>query len=87
MIIIIIVVAFFPYSGIVRNNSFWDILVFRKIQKSLGGRVKIIVSGSAPISSRVMEFLRVAFGCNVSAINFDSATKMIISYSYDIIQR
>ena len=54
------------YSGIVRNNSWWDTLVFRRVQASLGGRVRFIISGSAPISSRVMDFLRVCFGCDVS---------------------
>lgn len=52
-------------NGIVRNNSWWDTLVFRRVQASLGGRVRFIISGSAPISSRVMDFLRVCFGCDV----------------------
>ena len=32
----------------------------------MGGRVKFILTGSAPISGKVMNFLRVAFGCTVS---------------------
>ncbi|CAE1256853.1 ACSL [Acanthosepion pharaonis] len=49
--------------GIVRNDSFWDKLVFRDIQQSLGGRTKLIATGSAPLSSNVLSFLRCVVGC------------------------
>ena len=39
--------------GIVRRDSFWDWLVFRKIQDGLGGRLRLILTGSAPISKEV----------------------------------
>ena len=61
------------FSGIVRNNSIWDAIIFNKVQKSLGGRVKIIMSGSAPIGGRVLDFLRVAFGCDVSVATNDKS--------------
>lgn len=35
-------------------------------QESLGGKVRIMVTGAAPISSPVLEFLRAAMGCPVS---------------------
>ena len=41
------------FRGIFRRDSFWDWLVFKKIQDSLGGRVRIIITGSAPISKEV----------------------------------
>ena len=44
----------------------WDWIVFSKVQNTLGGRVRVIVTGSAPISAKVMDFLRCAFGCLVS---------------------
>ncbi|KAK3772609.1 hypothetical protein RRG08_027342 [Elysia crispata] len=50
---------------IFRRNSFWDKLIFRKIQDKLGGRVKLVITGSAPLSSDVMNFLRCALGCLV----------------------
>uniref|UniRef100_A0AAR2IL43 Arachidonate--CoA ligase n=1 Tax=Pygocentrus nattereri TaxID=42514 RepID=A0AAR2IL43_PYGNA len=50
-------------SGIVRNNSVWDRLVFNKIQASLGGNVRFILTASAPISPTVLSFLRAALGC------------------------
>ncbi|KAB1199891.1 Long chain acyl-CoA synthetase 1 [Morella rubra] len=36
-----------------------DLLAFRKIKARLGGRVRLIISGGAPLSSEVEEFLRV----------------------------
>lgn len=34
-------------------------------QASLGGRVRLIITGAAPISPDVLTFLRVAMGCQV----------------------
>eukprot|EP00066_Takifugu_rubripes_P029343 XP_011618609.1 PREDICTED: LOW QUALITY PROTEIN: long-chain-fatty-acid--CoA ligase 1-like [Takifugu rubripes] len=51
--------------GIVRRNSIWDQMIFRKVQASLGGRVRLIITGAAPISPDVLTFLRVAMGCQV----------------------
>ncbi|NXF02003.1 ACSL1 ligase, partial [Smithornis capensis] len=50
-------------SGIVRNNSFWDKVIFRKIQASLGGKVRLMITGAAPVSASVLTFLRTALGC------------------------
>ncbi|XP_045677836.1 long-chain-fatty-acid--CoA ligase 1 isoform X1 [Phyllostomus hastatus] len=50
-------------SGIIRNNSLWDKLIFRKIQSSLGGKVRLMITGAAPISATVLTFLRAALGC------------------------
>ena len=47
------------------THMFWDQLVFGKIQAVLGGRVRCIITASAPISSYVLSFLRVVFGCEV----------------------
>ncbi|XP_041828912.1 long-chain-fatty-acid--CoA ligase 5 [Melanotaenia boesemani] len=52
-------------EGIVRKNSIWDKLIFNKIQESLGGRVRIMVTGAAPISPSVLNFLRAALGCQI----------------------
>ncbi|KAM6952652.1 long-chain-fatty-acid--CoA ligase 1-like isoform 1-T2 [Lycodopsis pacificus] len=50
-------------SGIVRRDSIWDQLIFRKVQASLGGRVRLMLTGAAPISPTVLTFLRAAVGC------------------------
>ncbi|XP_057590394.1 long-chain-fatty-acid--CoA ligase 5 isoform X3 [Hippopotamus amphibius kiboko] len=52
-------------KGIIRRNSLWDKLIFAKIQESLGGKVRFMVTGAAPISSPVLLFLRAAMGCPV----------------------
>ena len=57
-------------SCIIRKDSLWDYLVFGKIQKQLGGKVRIILTGSAPIEPKVMDFSRCAFGCLVSNTGF-----------------
>eukprot|EP01128_Nolandella_sp_AFSM9_P007960 TRINITY_DN4541_c0_g1_i1.p1 TRINITY_DN4541_c0_g1~~TRINITY_DN4541_c0_g1_i1.p1 ORF type:complete len:658 (+),score=121.06 TRINITY_DN4541_c0_g1_i1:135-2108(+) len=47
------------------SHPFWDMMVFSKIQNALGGRVRVMLTGSAPLSETVMEFLRVCFSCPV----------------------
>uniref|UniRef100_UPI003AAB72A8 long-chain-fatty-acid--CoA ligase 1a isoform X4 n=1 Tax=Centroberyx gerrardi TaxID=166262 RepID=UPI003AAB72A8 len=50
-------------SGVVRKDSMWDKLIFRKVQTSLGGRVRLMITGAAPVSPTVLTFLRAALGC------------------------
>ncbi|XP_036590433.1 long-chain-fatty-acid--CoA ligase 5 [Trichosurus vulpecula] len=52
-------------QGIIRQDSIWDTLIFKKIQASLGGKVRLMVTGAAPASSPVLVFLRTALGCPV----------------------
>ncbi|XP_069123934.1 long-chain-fatty-acid--CoA ligase 5-like isoform X1 [Argopecten irradians] len=51
--------------SIIRKDSLWDKLVFKKIQEGLGGRVKLITTGSAPLSAKVLQFLRCCVGCPI----------------------
>nr|XP_061793516.1 long-chain-fatty-acid--CoA ligase 1-like isoform X2 [Nerophis lumbriciformis] len=50
-------------KGIVRRDSIWDRFIFRKVQASLGGHVRLMITGAAPISPTVLTFLRAALGC------------------------
>lgn len=50
--------------GVCRSNSIYD-FAFKQIRASLGGCVKILISGSAPISADVLHFMRVCAGCFV----------------------
>ncbi|KAM6441238.1 long-chain-fatty-acid--CoA ligase 1 isoform 1-T3 [Liasis olivaceus] len=50
-------------SGIIRNNSLWDKMIFRKVQANLGGKVRLMITGAAPVSANVLTFLRAALGC------------------------
>ncbi|KAK3588976.1 hypothetical protein CHS0354_043146 [Potamilus streckersoni] len=52
-------------KGIIRKNSLWDKLIFKKLQQSLGGKVRLITTGSAPLSPKVLHFLRCCVGCPV----------------------
>ncbi|NWV03068.1 ACSL5 ligase, partial [Ptilonorhynchus violaceus] len=52
-------------QGIFRNDSIWDRLVFKRVQETMGGRVRIMVTGAAPISPSVLAFLRAALGCQI----------------------
>lgn len=49
----------------VNVHGFYDSLVFQNIAASLGGCVRIMITGSAPLSSTVMEFLRICLSCEV----------------------
>uniref|UniRef100_A0A3Q3SX35 Long-chain-fatty-acid--CoA ligase n=1 Tax=Mastacembelus armatus TaxID=205130 RepID=A0A3Q3SX35_9TELE len=51
--------------GIIRSDSIWDKIFFSKIQNSLGGRLRMIITGAAPTSPSVLGFLRAALGCQV----------------------
>ncbi|KAH6556288.1 hypothetical protein KP509_1Z191000 [Ceratopteris richardii] len=42
-----------------KASPFFDNLVFNKIKQGLGGRVRILLSGAAPLAQHVEEFLRV----------------------------
>ncbi|KAK2908702.1 hypothetical protein Q8A67_004539 [Cirrhinus molitorella] len=50
-------------SGVVRKDSMWDKLIFSKVQASLGGHVRLMITGAAPVSPTVLTFLRAALGC------------------------
>ncbi|KAF5297457.1 hypothetical protein FQA39_LY19269 [Lamprigera yunnana] len=51
--------------GVIRNNSFWDKLVFKKVQEGMGGRLRLMLVGSAPLAENVLTFVRCALGCLV----------------------
>lgn len=58
-------IPFLLFSGVLRNNTIFDRLVFKKIREGLGGHVKLIICGSAPLAENVMRFARSAMGCVV----------------------
>ena len=40
-----------------------DFIVFRKIRKMIGGRVRLMFSGGAPLYPETIDFIRVCMGC------------------------
>lgn len=51
--------------GVIRDDSIWDRLVFKKVREGLGGRVRFMCTGSAPVAENVLNFFRAALGCVV----------------------
>ncbi|KAJ3151178.1 Long-chain-fatty-acid--CoA ligase 6 [Geranomyces michiganensis] len=49
------------HQGLVTKSSLWD-KVFRPIQAKIGGNVRIILTGAAPISPETLEFVRIVLG-------------------------
>ncbi|KAI7868627.1 hypothetical protein BDF14DRAFT_1792338 [Spinellus fusiger] len=47
------------------THAVWDRLLFNKVKMALGGNVRTIISGSAPLGKDVMQFLRVALACSM----------------------
>lgn len=47
------------------THAVYDRLVFNKFKEVLGGRVRVMITGSAPIAPEVLEFLKIAFCCQI----------------------
>jgi len=47
------------------THSIWDRLIFSKSKAALGGNVRLMLTGSAPIAADMLEFLRICFCCPV----------------------
>ena len=47
------------------THTLYDALVFNKMKKVLGGRVRAMITASAPISVEVLDFLKIAFCCPI----------------------
>jgi long-chain acyl-CoA synthetase len=45
-------------------HPLYDAIVFSKVKARLGGRVRLLVSGAAPLSGEVIDFMRVCFGAH-----------------------
>lgn len=52
--------------GTISKDTIWDYLVLRKIQNLLGGRVRYMPCGSAPLSAKVTSFIRCVMGCHLT---------------------
>ncbi|XP_058810424.1 long-chain-fatty-acid--CoA ligase 5 [Phymastichus coffea] len=50
-------------KGIIRKNSIWDVLIFRNIQEDMGGRLRLMLVGSAPLAGNILTFSRCVLGC------------------------
>jgi len=48
------------------THGFYDSLVFNKFRAVLGGRVRQMITGSAPISKDTLNFLKIGFCCQIN---------------------
>jgi len=48
-----------------QDTPIWNRIVFNKFKSALGGRVRFLVSGGAPLSAQCCEFMSVCFGVPV----------------------
>ncbi|TMW67706.1 hypothetical protein Poli38472_011326 [Pythium oligandrum] len=68
-----------------KTHALWDTLVFSKIRKVLGGRIDTMVSGSAPLSAEVKEFMTIAFGCDfIEGYGLSETAAVIAAASRDM---
>jgi len=45
------------------THSIYDKLIFNKFRESMGGRVKFMVTGSAPLAKEIVNFMKIAMCC------------------------
>lgn len=50
-------------NGVLRYDTFFDKIVFKKLKLMLGGKIKVLTTGGAPVTKEVKTFTRYAYGC------------------------
>ncbi|KAI8928445.1 hypothetical protein BC831DRAFT_448706 [Entophlyctis helioformis] len=66
----------------VYKHKVWDAVIFKKIRQTLGGRIRLLFTGAAPITREVAEFLQIAF--SVPLIEGYGQTESTASTSYTV---
>ena len=74
----------FNKTGIL-TNPFLDALIFRKIRNILGGRMRFMLVGSAPMDPDLLSFLQCAFSCKIveGYGQTEDCAGVLISSQYD----
>ena len=69
----------------VLTHAIWDPLVFKPMRDILGGRMRFMLVGSAPMDPEVMDYLRCALSCEIveGYGQTENCAGMIISHSWD----
>ena len=67
------------------TNPFWDNLVFKKVRNILGGRMRFMLIGSAPMDGYVLNFLRCALSCEIveGYGQTEDAAGILLTKTYD----
>ena len=67
------------------TNLFWDNLVFKEARNALGGRMRFMLIGSAPMDEDVLNFLRCALSCEIveGYGQTEDAAGILLTRTYD----
>ena len=67
------------------TNIFWDNIVFKEIRNLLGGRMRFMLIGSAPMDSDILNFLRCTLSCEVveGYGQTEDAAGILLTKTYD----
>lgn len=64
------------------EHALWDRLVFKGVKAKIGfDRIRMIMTGSAPIAGHVLDFLRAVFGCQVYEGYGQTESSLCISFT------
>lgn len=68
------------------NHMLWDTIAFGKIRDVLGGKIRFMLTGSAPMSKEVVDFLKIAFSTVLieGYGGTESCAGMLLSNAMDI---
>ena len=50
-------------QGNLTYDTFWDRWILNPIRKAFGGNLRLVTSGGAPITAKVMNFSKIIYGC------------------------
>ena len=69
----------------VLNNILWDNFVFDKMKNILGGKIRFMLIGSAPMDSKILNFLRVTLSCEIveGYGQTEDAAGILLTRTYD----
>ena len=67
------------------TNVFWDNIIFSKIKNLLGGRMRFMLIGSAPMDSYILNFLRCSLSCEIveGYGQTEDAAGILLTKTYD----
>ena len=59
----------------------WDFLVFKKVRAILGGQIRFLLSGGAPLSGDTQRFINICLGFVLSVLYFNTLLQILTAFS------